>query len=768
MTTQTTTSLRERLSKDVDSADAREELEILCDDLTEYGRDINEEQLTGVMRGLHSAEYAEHGGHIDLDDTWIKVYWVFDHLEGLGFTRESLEKLWRKGLPSFMAVRAEVEAALAKPKTPAQPKDDRPTIYRKIDKAVADMPVTIDALSLNTAINKLVLTGDLDRNAQGELAKGIARKTNLTIHQAKDEIKHSIKTTKQANSKGKKRDKNAKPEIDNDLGYNLAVEMAHKVMTDQCDAPDLFHNGGRLVDIRRDETGDIRIEGIDKDRFKAKMDKRIAWTKEGMNVASSSMVANGVYHEPFEDYSALRRITSAPTYTADGVLVVQPGYHAESALFYETKPGVNIPAVSEVPTEAEVIGARETLVDLFADFPLDGYTRKELLARVSEGLDVASFCHVLSVALTPIVRDMISGPCPNHLARKDQPRTGATKIMGVASYIGTLEYATPQTLPDNPAEIQKTLIATVDAGKPYGFFDNLKPGETESDELAAVVTAYPKFTGRRLGQTAMVTVTVNQVWLTTGNRTQLSRQLVERTLMIDLDPKMENPGERPTSSFEYNLDSHVPANAGKYMHALLVLVQNWIANECPEWKGQALGGFENHAKVIGGILGEAGIKGFMQNREKLKSSVEADNPEHELLDALIVEHHKGRDGTVFRSWSDDAISNEYNNDDGERVPCEFAKCRVVAIRDILNAHSIALPKWGYNTDEDGNAVYPDKAKKTVGQRLSAMVGTVREWGDTHTDDKHHEGRYVLTKVRSDKHGVIYRLEHLEHIQMTKK
>ena len=234
--------------------------------------------------------------------------------------------------------------------------------------------------------------------------------------------------------------------------------------------------------------------------------------------------------------------------------------------------------------------------------------------------------------------------------------------------------------------------------------------------------------------------------------------------MIDLDPKMENPGERPTSSFEYNLDSHVPANAGKYMHCLLTLVQNWTAQGCTGWKGQALGGFENHAKVIGGILDAAGIKGFMQNREKLQSSVETDNPEHELLDALIVEHHKGRDGTVFRSWADDAISDEYNNDDGDRVPCEFAKCRVVAIRDVLNAHSIALPKWGYNTDEDGNAVYPDKAKNSVGQRLSAMVGTVREWGDTQTEDEDKEGRYVLTKVRSDKRGVIYRLEHLPPIE----
>lgn len=106
-------------------------------------------------------------------------------------------------------------------------------------------------------------------------------------------------------------------------------------------------------------------------------------------------------------------------------------------------------------------------------------------------------------------------------------------------------------------------------------------------ELAGAITAYPEYTGRRLGETSMVKARVTQTWLSTGIRTQLSEQLRERTLLIELDPRMERPGDRPTSSFKYApLIPHIQAYAGQYMHALLVLVQHWKAKGCPEWKGQ--------------------------------------------------------------------------------------------------------------------------------------------------------------------------------------
>lgn len=714
------------------------------------------------------AEDDEFGGIIDTKEEWGPRDRFIEQVSKV--TSESIAVIRRKYAIAVVHVEKDMIKlgdflTEAKAKTSPKGKGGRPSIYRKIDKAASDMPREISYLDLNTICNNLVKHPDFDANAQAYLIEQITANTHMGKIAAGKSVKESVKNMKAANRTVNIRNKDMPPEIDLDvMGHRSASEHAYEIMSNQGDAPDVFHNGGRMTEVLEDETGNLRISEVGPPRFKARLEERIDFVKEDKNVQAPQAVANLVFHKPLTAYPPLFRITTFPTYTAEMARVMAPGYHAESGLYHKPKPGVNIPTIPQEPTDEDVKNARDTLVDLFADFPLDSMSRDELVAAVQKGDDVPSFCHTLSVSLTPTCRDMINGPTPNHLARKDRPRTGATKLMGNASFIGTLNNAVPQSLPDSRSEVQKTIIATLDGGGNYVFFDNLPAGqENESDELAAAITAWPSYAGRRLGFTAMVTVMVKQTWLTTGNRTQLSPQLAERTLLIDLDPKMENPGERPTSSFKYNLDKHVPANAGRYIHALLVLVQNWIAKGCPKWKGQALGGFESHAEVIGGILDSAGIYGFMKNRDKLKSVVQSENPETEFLDALVEEHHatpKGYDGTLFRAWNDEAPPKNTKNSSAKMEPFEYAGYRVVSMRDVLNREHIAQERWGYVIDEDGNVSYPDKARKAVSQKVASMTGTVREWHDSQTEEEVRQGRYVLQKVHSDKHGTLYRMEHL--------
>lgn len=93
-------------------------------------------------------------------------------------------------------------------------------------------------------------------------------------------------------------------------------------------------------------------------------------------------------------------------------------------------------------------------------------------------------------------------------------------------------------------------------------------------------------------------------------------------------------------------------------------------------------------------------------------------------------------------------------------PFKYAGYRVASVRDVLNREHIAQERWGYVVDEDGNISYPDKARKIVSQKIASMTGTVREWRESQTEDKMCHGRYILQKVHSDKHGALYRLEHL--------
>lgn len=638
--------------------------------------------------------------------------------------------------------------------------DERSKIYLVIDNEMAGVLPEVSVLDLTKTCTKLIKRPDFDENAQAYLVEKVARRTHLGKITAKKLVKEALATNKGSLKLKKKRKKGAPPEIDlDDNQHRSAVDAAFKIMTDASDDPKLFHNGGRLTEIRTDEYETLSIASVSSMAFKARLEEHIDFTRDDKNVQAPQAIANAAYHKPFNTYPPLFRITTFPTYSAKMALIMTDGYHPESGLYHKRKTSVPIQKVAASPTPEEVSNAVELLVDLFADFPLDAMTRGELFKAVQSGTDVPSLCHILSAALTSICRDMIDGPTPNHLGRKDKPRVGATKIMGVASKIGTFDFAKPQSLPDSRSEVQKTIIASLDSGGSYVFFDNLPTGhENESDELAAAITAWPFYTGRRLGHTEMVTVKVSQVWISTGIRTQLSEQLAERTLLIDLDPQMETPGDRPTSSFKYNMDSYLPANVGKYTHALLVLVQNWISKGCPKWKGQALGGFESHAGVIGGILDAAGIYGFMGNREKLKSTVQSENPETEFLDALIEEYHsplsKGRE-VLFRAWGDQPAPKSLKND-GERVSFEYADARVVSIKDVLNREGIAQKGWGYVVNEEGKVSYPDKARKTVPQKIATLTSTVREWRDAQTEIEQRQGRYVFEKVHKDQFGVMYR------------
>ena len=547
-----------------------------------------------------------------------------------------------------------------------------------------------------------------------------------------------------------------------------------KIMTDQGDNPQIFHSNERLVDIQIDQNGNAYMRTIEKDRYKAKLENRMDFIVVNEDGTEHSVEApppkvNNSYHRPKDDYPPLHRVISAPVFAPDMSLIDKPGYHDSGVYYQPNEAALTLAGVSPFPTYAEVKEAVLLIVDLIGDFCLDGMTREELIAAITAKKDVPSFCHVLSSGLTPLSRAFIDGPTPGHFARKDKPRTGATLLMSNFQYIATLAHVAATALPSDIAEIQKTLTAMADSGALAFLFDNLSPN-VDAAELAMALTAWPFYGGRRLNVTEMIRVTILATWLFTGNRTAFSEELTERMLLIVLDPKTSQPGKRPASSFKHpRFTDHVMQNAGKYLHALLTIVQNWIAQGCPEWEGDALGGFENHSYIIGGILEAAGIRGFLSNHTVLSEQVSGEAPEDALMDALIEAHHatpKGKDGTLFRACSGDDTTRT-RIVDGERRDNPHAGKRVLSIMDILTAESIPLDKVGYAQTEDGGLFYPPKAKNAVASRIANLAGSedgvggiVREWGSDREEVEARQGRYILQRAYNDKHGVLYRLERL--------
>lgn len=152
--------------------------------------------------------------------------------------------------------------------------------------------------------------------------------------------------------------------------------------------------------------------------------------------------------------------------------------------------------------------------------------------------------------------------------------------------------------------------------------------------------------------------------------------------------------------------------------------------------------------MVGGILEAAGIKGFMGNREKLNALVKTDDPITGLMDALIAEHqatYAEFRGTLFKVGKTD-IS----------LPKPLRGQRLVSIGDVLTGAQLPVNGFGYKQDADGVIFYPTSANNAISQRISGLVGTVRE-GEGET-----VGRWILQAVPDVPRsiGKLYRLEHI--------
>lgn len=542
----------------------------------------------------------------------------------------------------------------------------------------------------------------------------------------------------------------------NQWDFDRLVEYAQRRLADtNAKDPFLFHFSGEIARLTTLEDGTVRIETMNQNQLEHELNRVTKWshtTYSGDNetergVACPTDVAKHIFNGSRTQLPALKRLVTVPTFTKQKV-VTKAGY--QDGIYYQPQKGLSLPDLKPVPSDDQVKQAVYDLADLFADIPLDGMSRDELMDAVEKGQEVPSFAHLLSYGLSSVVRELIDGPVAGHLGRKDKPRSGASLALMTMERIATCQPSAPQSLPVREDEIQKTIMSIFREGAAYVLFDNIKGGaEIESDALAAAMTAYPTYKGRILGVSTMATVPANAIFGFTGNRSALSPQLAERMLLIDIDPKMENPATRAPSSFKYNLASKVKENAGHYLGCLLTLVQSWIDKGCAEWTGTPLGGFERHAAVVGGILESAGVFGFMQNRDKLNALVKTDDPVSDFMDALIAENKEtgGQfEGTLFKVGSTDSD-----------VPTSLRKHRLVSFSDVLNHAQIALPNFGYQTSSDGEVFYPASANNRISQRISGLVGTVRNGeGDT-------AGRWVLQEHpdATRKSGKLFVLEHIK-------
>jgi len=390
------------------------------------------------------------------------------------------------------------------------------------------------------------------------------------------------------------------------------TEDAMQALLAKNDPPTLFQRGGLLTRLRvRTDNGVPFLEPLRDAALRGVLARVANWTKSRESGESIIIEDDSPPMDVVKDLASLpawpgipviHTIVEVPVLTPTGELITVPGFHAEARLWYHQAPGLALPDIPPVPSRVDIDQAKKLLItDLLGDFPF---------------ADEASKAHALAALLLHFVRLLIDGPTPLHLLDAPVEGTGKTLLAIVIAIVATgLE---PAAIAEGTCdeEWRKRITAVLIEGPAFVLLDNLNR-LLDSGALAAVLTSRT-WKDRILGFSKTATLPNTCVWMASGNNTQLSRELIRRTVWCRLDAKVDAPWER--ASFRHpHLIQWVKANRGRLIAAVLTLCNAWVAAGRPAG-AQTLGMFENWAEVVGGILDVAGVPGLLTNAKQFRAT----------------------------------------------------------------------------------------------------------------------------------------------------
>lgn len=372
------------------------------------------------------------------------------------------------------------------------------------------------------------------------------------------------------------------------------------------DPPFLFVRSGEMVWAPLDENGSIAIKSVSD----AVLAGRIARSANlfAKKVRQETVIRVPVFPtaEVVRDILAmapmtwgidpLESVTEAPIVGPEGKVLTVAGYDRNMRVLYVPEPNLVVPPISENPTSEEDKAAVDWLHEALCDFPFVGR---------------ASFANSIAMLLTPMVRRAVQGNVPAAIVSAPMPGSGKGLLCEIVSIVHTGNLASMKPSPSfEDEEWRKSITALLASGASLAIFDNVE-GRVKSPHLASVLTT-TSWRDRILGQTKIVTLPQMTSFIINGNNVLLGGDLPRRCYWINLDPRTPEPHKR--SGFRHQpLQAWVMAHRGELLAALLTLCRSWYAKGCPDGPNMILGSFENWSRIVGGILANAGIEGFLEN-----------------------------------------------------------------------------------------------------------------------------------------------------------
>ena len=383
----------------------------------------------------------------------------------------------------------------------------------------------------------------------------------------------------------------------------IVADMAKVFALCNIDKPEIFRDRDNIYTVRKDKNGaekELVTNGVLSALMIEKADfYKINAQGEMLDTKHDSDATKVLLSVPPKELPVLKGVVSVPVFLSDGTLVSEPGYHEKAEIVYYPAQGWDMPAVSKRPTEEEVQAAVDLIFkDLFVDFPFSG---------------AADRAHALAALLLPFARQLFQGCAPLHVIDASTPGTGKSLLCELISIVVTGKPSETTTLPKNDEEVGKKFTAELMRGRPMFVIDNVDFSEKRlnSANFASALTA-EIWNGRQLGHTKTLTMPNHALWMLTGNNARFSNELSRRVIPCRLEAKMERPWER--KEFKHSeIGGWARRHRPELVHAVLTIIQNWIAGGMKKQYEVSLGSFEAWARTIGGIINAAGVEGFLKN-----------------------------------------------------------------------------------------------------------------------------------------------------------
>jgi hypothetical protein len=376
----------------------------------------------------------------------------------------------------------------------------------------------------------------------------------------------------------------------------IAAQATHAIDTGNV-PPMLFRYGSVPVRIEtEDEVPAIRR--VTPDILRHHLARWADWmhyspkAKSHVPTVPPEVVVRDLLASPDLALPRLQRIVYAPTFDRHGVLCLTPGYSGPTGGIYYA-PGSDLRAFRLGPMTPAA--ARTLILDeLLGDFPFTSDAER---------------AHAVALLLLPFARDLIDGPTPLHLIEKPSPGTGATLLVSALLWPALGRDVPMLTEARDEDEWRKRVMAKLSTSPIVTVIDNLRR-RLDSAALASVLTARTA-EDRILSTSTIMTAPVTCAWVATGNNPALSNEITRRTVRIRLDAHVDRPWLR--DGFRHSdLRGWMQARRPDLVAAAVVIIADWLDAGCPR-ASTRMGQFEAWSEIMGGILEQAGISGFLGN-----------------------------------------------------------------------------------------------------------------------------------------------------------